>query len=54
MRKPYNDQEVLFLERNLKKKEPFHLFDEWFQIVKNDPRTIEANAMCLATATKLV
>lgn len=52
MRKPYNDQEVSFLESSIKYKEPISLFDEWFQIVKNDPRTVEANAMCLATATK--
>lgn len=54
MRKPYNDKELLFIEGSLKIKEPLHLFNEWFQIVKNDPRTVEANAMCLATATKLV
>lgn len=54
MRKPYNKPVVLLLESMLKKKEPFHLFDEWFQIVKDDPKTVEANAMCLATATKLV
>lgn len=54
MRKPYNDQGVVFIESALRTKEPFQVFDEWFQIVKNDPRTVEANAMCLATATKLV
>lgn len=54
MRKPYNDNEVVFLESDIKQKEPLHLFNEWFQIVKNDPRTVEANAMCLATSTKLV
>lgn len=54
MRKPYHGESTTLLECNLSKKEPLHLFDEWFQIVKNDPRTVEANAMCLATATKSV
>lgn len=52
MRKPYNAKKDIFLENNLSKREPLHLFNEWFQIVKNDPRTVEANAMCLATANQ--
>ncbi|XP_018562256.1 pyridoxine-5'-phosphate oxidase [Anoplophora glabripennis] len=52
MRVNYNERTNLFLEENLEIKEPFYLFDKWFKIVKNDPRTVEANAMCLATATK--
>lgn len=52
MRACYNERTHLFLEENLEIKEPFYLFDKWFKIVKNDPRTVEPNAMCLATATK--
>ncbi|KAJ8947953.1 hypothetical protein NQ318_021050 [Aromia moschata] len=43
---------IYFLKNIWKLRSPFYLFDKWFKIIKNDPRTIEANAMCLATATK--
>ncbi|KAJ8912641.1 hypothetical protein NQ315_015153 [Exocentrus adspersus] len=51
MRTSYNERDNLFLEDDLEIKEPLYLFDKWFKIVKNDPRTVEPNAMCLATAT---
>ncbi|KAJ8981626.1 hypothetical protein NQ317_000854 [Molorchus minor] len=51
MRTNYNERSNLFLEEYLEIKEPLYLFDKWFKIVKNDPRTVEPNAMCLATAT---
>ncbi|KAJ8981625.1 hypothetical protein NQ317_000853 [Molorchus minor] len=40
------------LAEDLEVKEPFHLFDKWFKIVNNDPRTDKANAMCLSTVSK--
>lgn len=52
MRHPYNDKSNVFLEANLLKKEPFHLFEQWFNEVRELNKTVEANAMCLATATK--
>ncbi|KAG5874410.1 hypothetical protein JTB14_033167 [Gonioctena quinquepunctata] len=52
MRVDYNGKLDLFLEEHLETKEPLYVFDKWFKIIKNDPRTVEANAMCLSTATK--
>ncbi|CAG9865311.1 unnamed protein product [Phyllotreta striolata] len=52
MRKSYNSKSTVFLEENIKAKEPIAIFNDWFQVVKDDPRTVEANAMCLSTATK--
>lgn len=52
MRAPYNDRQNIFLEENIEVKEPFHLFNKWFQDVVNDKRFVEPNAMCLSTATK--
>ncbi|XP_023026387.1 pyridoxine/pyridoxamine 5'-phosphate oxidase [Leptinotarsa decemlineata] len=52
MRADYHSKQDLFLEENIQIKEPLDLFDKWFKIIKNDSRTIEANAMCLSTATR--
>ncbi|CAH1119176.1 unnamed protein product [Phaedon cochleariae] len=52
MRTNYNDTHTILLEKDLEFKEPLALFDKWFKIIKNDPRTVEPNAMCLSTATK--
>lgn len=52
MRTPYNERTRLFLEKDIELKEPFNLFDKWFQEVRNDKRFVEPNAMCLATSTK--
>ncbi|XP_050710824.1 pyridoxine/pyridoxamine 5'-phosphate oxidase-like isoform X2 [Eriocheir sinensis] len=52
MRKPYKGQNEAFLEEDLVAKEPFGQFKEWFEEACNTPGIIEANAMCLATATK--
>ncbi|XP_019873380.1 pyridoxine/pyridoxamine 5'-phosphate oxidase [Aethina tumida] len=47
-----NSRENVFLEEDIKFKDPFALFEEWFTLVKNDPRTFEPNAMCLSTVNK--
>ncbi|KRT78153.1 hypothetical protein AMK59_8104, partial [Oryctes borbonicus] len=39
-------------EENIGVKEPFHLFDQWFQEAVNNPSIMEPNAACLATSTK--
>lgn len=52
MRKPYKGQNEAFLEEDLVAKEPYGQFKEWFDEACNTPGIIEANAMCLATATK--
>ncbi|KAK8374978.1 hypothetical protein O3P69_019955 [Scylla paramamosain] len=52
MRKPYKGKNEAFLEEDLVAKEPFGQFKEWFDEACNTPGIIEANAMCLATATK--
>ncbi|KYB25431.1 pyridoxine/pyridoxamine 5'-phosphate oxidase [Tribolium castaneum] len=52
IRTNYNDRTNLFLEEDIEVKEPFHLFEKWFSIVRNNPTVVEPNAMCLSTATK--
>ncbi|XP_072387464.1 pyridoxine-5'-phosphate oxidase-like isoform X1 [Diabrotica undecimpunctata] len=52
MRASYNSKLVSFLEKDIEIKEPYNLFERWFKLVKDDPRTVEANAMCVSTATK--
>lgn len=52
MRHDYNNKTNLFLEENIDKKEPFGLFEKWFELVQNDKRTVEPNAVCLSTCTK--
>lgn len=54
MRRPYNDGNNVFLEEHLEKKEPFHLFEQWFKAASKEISYAEANSMCLATATKFV
>ncbi|XP_057668132.1 pyridoxine-5'-phosphate oxidase-like isoform X2 [Diorhabda carinulata] len=52
MRKPYGNKQTLFLEKDIKLKDPIALFEEWFKLVKENPNTVEANAMCVSTANK--
>ncbi|XP_045128998.1 pyridoxine/pyridoxamine 5'-phosphate oxidase-like isoform X2 [Portunus trituberculatus] len=52
MRKPYKGKNETFVEEDLVAKEPIGQFKEWFEEACNTPGIIEANAMCLATATK--
>jgi pyridoxamine 5'-phosphate oxidase len=54
MRKPYKAGHETFTESDLVAKEPFTQFKDWFDQACQTPGIIEANAMCLATATKLV
>jgi len=52
MRKPYNEKHSTFLESSLVSKEPIKQFKEWFDLASKTEHIKEANAMCLATATK--
>lgn len=52
MRHPYKDVKELFLEADLVSKEPFGQFKQWFEQACNAEGILEANAMCLATATR--
>lgn len=52
MRKPYKGKSDVFTEDDLVAKEPFAQFAAWFDEACHTPGIIEANAMCLATATK--
>ncbi|CAH0555252.1 unnamed protein product [Brassicogethes aeneus] len=52
MRHDYNAKNNLFLEENIDVKDPIVLFEKWFTLVKNDPKTVEPNAMCLATSDR--
>ena len=54
MRKPYKGERDIFDLKDLTSKEPFGNFDQWFKIACETPGILEANAMTLATATKLV
>ncbi|XP_025833713.1 pyridoxine-5'-phosphate oxidase isoform X3 [Agrilus planipennis] len=52
MRHEYNTRINLLLEENLQSKDPFVIFDQWFNEAKKCDKIIEPNAMCLATANK--
>ncbi|KAK4296950.1 hypothetical protein Pmani_030597 [Petrolisthes manimaculis] len=52
MRKPYKGKNEAFTEDDLAAKEPFAQFTDWFTEACNTPGIIEANAMCIATATR--
>lgn len=52
MRHPYKGKQEVFTEDDLVAKEPFGQFTAWFDEACHTPGIIEANAMCLATATK--
>lgn len=52
MRTSYKGKSEVFIEDDIPVKEPFNQFKIWFDEVCNNPKIIEPNAMCLATATK--
>lgn len=52
MRKPYLNESNTFEIKDLVAKNPFKQFHDWFETAKNTPGIEEANAMCLATASK--
>ena len=54
MRKPYKGVQDVFLVEDLVSQEPFGNFKHWFDTAYNTDGIHEANAMSLATATKLV
>jgi pyridoxamine 5'-phosphate oxidase len=52
MRKPYNEKHNTFTEDSLVAKEPIKQFQSWFDVACQTPNILEANAMCLSTASK--
>lgn len=54
MRAAYKGRQQLFTEADLSFQEPIGQFKVWFEEARNNPGVIEANAMCLATASKWV
>jgi len=52
MRKAYLKEKDAFEVKDLVSKDPFKQFENWFEHAKVTPGIEEANAMCLATATK--
>ncbi|RXG71197.1 Pyridoxine-5'-phosphate oxidase [Armadillidium vulgare] len=52
MRKSYHESHTNFTEDQLITKEPFGQFESWFNEARNTDGIIEANAMCIATASK--
>lgn len=52
MRAAYRSRQELFTESDLVCKEPIGQFKAWFDQARNDPSVMEANAMCLSTASK--
>jgi pyridoxamine 5'-phosphate oxidase len=52
MRTKYKGESETFTEEDLKGKEPFSQFREWFEEACKHPAIPEANAVCLATATR--
>ena len=52
MRKPYLGEHQAFEVKDLVSKEPFAQFEHWFEQAKSMKSIEEANAMCVATASK--
>ena len=52
MRKPYLGEHQAFEVKDLVSKEPFAQFEHWFEHAKSVKSIEEANAMCVATASK--
>ncbi|XP_049777356.1 pyridoxine/pyridoxamine 5'-phosphate oxidase-like [Schistocerca cancellata] len=52
MRKKYKDKSDVFTESDITDKNPYSLFKIWFDEACKNPQIFEANAMCLATASR--
>jgi pyridoxamine 5'-phosphate oxidase len=52
MRTKYKEEAGAFMEGDLKGKEPISQFREWFEEACKNPVILEANSVCLATATR--
>jgi pyridoxamine 5'-phosphate oxidase len=52
MRTKYHGKENTFLETDLQSADPVKQFKIWFEEAAKTPGIAEANAMCLATASK--
>jgi len=48
----YREKKEVFLESNIKIKEPISLFREWLDVALQTEEILEANAACLATVSK--
>lgn len=52
MRIKYKTKAETFTESDLVSKDPIVQFKYWFEIARDTPGIMEANAMCLCTCTK--
>ncbi|XP_046677913.1 pyridoxine/pyridoxamine 5'-phosphate oxidase-like isoform X1 [Homalodisca vitripennis] len=52
MRTKYHEKNQTFLESDLQSKDPISQFKIWFEEAARTPGIAEANAMCVATASK--
>lgn len=52
LRQPYREDDDVLLESTLPTKDPVKLFETWFNEIKNNDKSVEANAVCVSTCTK--
>ncbi|XP_054742562.1 pyridoxine/pyridoxamine 5'-phosphate oxidase isoform X1 [Anastrepha obliqua] len=52
LREKYREKKEVFLEENIKVKEPIKLFREWLEEALHTEELLEPNAACLATVNK--
>lgn len=52
LRMKYLEKKQVFLEENIKVKEPISLFHEWMQTALNTEEILEPNSACIATVNK--
>ncbi|XP_063697789.1 pyridoxine/pyridoxamine 5'-phosphate oxidase-like [Culicoides brevitarsis] len=52
LRLKYKTPKEVFTEESIVKKEPFSLFNQWFQDALNTPEILEPNAIALGTVNK--
>ncbi|XP_055852102.1 pyridoxine/pyridoxamine 5'-phosphate oxidase-like [Episyrphus balteatus] len=52
LRMKYLEKKQVFLEENIKVKEPISLFKDWLQTALNTEEILEPNAACIATVNK--
>ncbi|XP_074602734.1 putative pyridoxamine 5'-phosphate oxidase [Brevipalpus obovatus] len=52
LRQPYREDDDVLLESTLPTKDPIKLFELWFNEIKSNDKSVEANAVCVSTCTK--
>lgn len=52
LRMKYREKKEVFLEANIRVKEPFSVFREWLDVALRTEEILEPNAACLATVNK--